>query len=233
MYFLLFLFLAAAAAVFIKGIRIVRPTQRGYIETLGKTARYAEPGFHWIIPMIQSMYLVMVSEQTVFLGPMLVTTEDNVTVGVSAQVTFQVKAEPDSVSAALYHAEDYIEQLLNVSKEAIRDCIGARPLERVISRKERLSKELSGLLQEKAGRWGVSILDADVSDLDLPRELREIIHRAASAEFLRKAADGASLAVQIKATGEKAAEIIRAEGMMQAKILAAEGEAEAQRILKG
>ena len=32
------------------GIRIVRPTHRGLVERLGKYNRYADPGFHLIIP---------------------------------------------------------------------------------------------------------------------------------------------------------------------------------------
>ena len=35
------------------GIRIVRPTHRMAIETLGKYSRTAEQGFNWIFPVIQ------------------------------------------------------------------------------------------------------------------------------------------------------------------------------------
>ena len=34
--------------LFISGIRIVRPTERGLIERLGKYKKFANPGFHWI-----------------------------------------------------------------------------------------------------------------------------------------------------------------------------------------
>ena len=38
--------------VFLLGIRIVRPTHRGLVERLGRYHRFAEPGFHWVIPII-------------------------------------------------------------------------------------------------------------------------------------------------------------------------------------
>ncbi len=38
------------------GIKIVRPTQRGLIERLGKYSSFAGPGFHWIIPF-KEMYV--------------------------------------------------------------------------------------------------------------------------------------------------------------------------------
>ena len=42
-------------AVFFAGIRIVRPTSRGLIETLGKYSKFAEPGFHWILIGVQKI----------------------------------------------------------------------------------------------------------------------------------------------------------------------------------
>jgi len=50
--------------LFFAGIRIVRPTQRGLIEMLGKYHNFANPGFHWIIPIIDKLYPVNVTEQT-------------------------------------------------------------------------------------------------------------------------------------------------------------------------
>ena len=49
--------------IFFAGVRIVRPTNRGLVETLGKYTKYAEPGFHWIIPGIQNLYMVNITEQ--------------------------------------------------------------------------------------------------------------------------------------------------------------------------
>ena len=43
---------------FLIGIRIVRPTHRGLIETLGKYTGFAQPGFHWVFVFIQRLYLV-------------------------------------------------------------------------------------------------------------------------------------------------------------------------------
>ena len=54
-----------AILIFIAGIRIVRPTQRGLIERLGKYRQYALPGFHWVIPIIDRMILVNITKQMV------------------------------------------------------------------------------------------------------------------------------------------------------------------------
>ena len=49
--------------IFFLGVRIVRPTHRGLIERLGKYHRFAQPGFNWMIPFIDKMYQVNVTEQ--------------------------------------------------------------------------------------------------------------------------------------------------------------------------
>jgi regulator of protease activity HflC (stomatin/prohibitin superfamily) len=43
---------AIVLLIFFAGIKIVRPTHRGLIERLGKYRKFAKPGFHWIIPVI-------------------------------------------------------------------------------------------------------------------------------------------------------------------------------------
>lgn len=46
----------------IAGIKIVRPTHRGLVERLGKYNRYADPGFHLIIPFVERMFQVDIRE---------------------------------------------------------------------------------------------------------------------------------------------------------------------------
>lgn len=48
--------------IFLSGIRIIRPTHRGLIERLGKYHRFGKPGFHWIIPVIDRLYRVNITE---------------------------------------------------------------------------------------------------------------------------------------------------------------------------
>ena len=83
--------------IFLAGIRIVRPTSRGLIETLGKYTKYAQPGFHWIIPAIQKIYLVNITEQMFSAEPQIIITNDNLNATVDAQVYFRVKSDEENV----------------------------------------------------------------------------------------------------------------------------------------
>ena len=74
---ILLIIAGAILLVFFLGIKIVRPTHRGLIERLGKYIKFAKPGFHWIIPFIDKMYVVNTTEQMVDAQPQEIITNDN------------------------------------------------------------------------------------------------------------------------------------------------------------
>ena len=87
----LYLIIAVVVLLFFSGIRIIRPTNRGLIERLGKYHLFANPGFHWIIPIIDKLYQVNVTEQMVDAQPQEIITNDNLNASVDAQVYFRVE----------------------------------------------------------------------------------------------------------------------------------------------
>src|ERR1035437_6103345 len=83
--------------ILLMGIRIVRPTERGLIERLGKYHKFANPGFHWIIPIIDRLFMINITEQMVNADPQEIITNDNLNASVDAQVYFKVKSDEESV----------------------------------------------------------------------------------------------------------------------------------------
>lgn len=83
--------------VFLAGIRIVRPTHRGLVERLGKYRRFANRGFNWIIPVIDRLVQVNITEQMVNAQPQEIITNDNLNARVDAQVYFRVQEDEESV----------------------------------------------------------------------------------------------------------------------------------------
>lgn len=81
---LLGLIITAIIVIFFMGIRIVRPTHRGLIERLGKYNRFANMGFNWIIPLIEAIYQVNITEQMVDAEPQEIITNDNLNAKVDA-----------------------------------------------------------------------------------------------------------------------------------------------------
>ncbi len=67
----------AVVAFLFSGVRIVRPVERGLVERLGKYRRLAVPGFNWVIPAVDTMYRVNVTEMMVDAQPQEIITNDN------------------------------------------------------------------------------------------------------------------------------------------------------------
>ncbi|MEK6899607.1 MAG: SPFH domain-containing protein, partial [Nanoarchaeota archaeon] len=86
--------------IFFTGVRIVRPTQRAVIERLGKYKKFCKPGFHWIIPFIDRLFKVNITEQMVDAESQEIITNDNLNAKVDAQVYFRVKPDETNVAAA-------------------------------------------------------------------------------------------------------------------------------------
>ena len=138
---------------FMSGIRIVRPTHRGLIETLGKYTHFAEPGFHWIVPAIQKLYLVNVTEQMFNAEPQVIITNDNLNATVDAQIYFRVKPDEESVKNSIYNVNNYQYQIVNLARTTLRNIIGTLTLKSANVRGVRSTKNCTILscLKRPAG----------------------------------------------------------------------------------
>src|SRR3989344_5687002 len=114
--------------VFFAGIRIVRPTQRGIRERLGKYQKFCQPGFNWIIPFIDRLYKINVTEQMVDAESQEIITNDNLNARVDAQVYFRVKADEASLKASQYNVFNFQNQIVNLSRTTLRNIIGTLTL---------------------------------------------------------------------------------------------------------
>ncbi len=228
----LFVVLAVAAIVlFLAGIRIVRPTHRGLVERLGKYRRYAEPGFHWIIPVIDRIFQVNVTEQMVDAQPQEIITNDNLNARVDAQVYFKVKSDERNVKNSQYNVHDYRWQIVNLARTTLRNIIGTLTLKSANSERGKINDELHNTLSTETEHWGIDIVRTELKEIDPPKDVQETMNKVVKAENEKIAAVDFATATETAADGQKRAEIKKAEGIRQARILQAEGEAEAIRLV--
>ena len=213
------------------GIRIVRPTHRGLIERLGKYHRFANPGFHWIVPMIDRMYQVNITEQMVDAEPQEIITNDNLNASVDAQVYFKVKSDEDNVKNSQYNVNNVNYQIVNLARTTLRNIIGTMTLKSANSERGRINDELHKILKLETTNWGIEIVRTELKQIDPPADVQETMNKIVKAENEKIAAIDFATAAETTADGMKRAEIKKAEGIRQARILAAEGEAEAIRLV--
>jgi regulator of protease activity HflC (stomatin/prohibitin superfamily) len=135
--------------IFFSGIRIVRPTHRGIIERLGKYRKFTDPGFQWIIPIIDRMIQVNITEQMVDAQPQEIITNDNLNASVDAQVYFKVKADEDSVKNSQYNVNKYEWQIVNLARTTLRNIIGTLTLKSANSERDKINGELLSTLAKE------------------------------------------------------------------------------------
>jgi regulator of protease activity HflC (stomatin/prohibitin superfamily) len=216
---------------FLIGIRIVRPTHRALIERFGRYARFANPGFNWIFPIIERMIQVNVTEQMVDAQPQEIITNDNLNASVDAQVYFKVRNDEESVKASQYNVFDYRWQIVNLARTTLRNIIGTLTLKSANSERDRINRELLLTLSNETKNWGMEIVRTELKEIDPPKDVQETMNKVVKAENEKIASLDFADAREREADGIKRAEIKKAEGIKQARILQAEGEAEAIRLV--
>jgi regulator of protease activity HflC (stomatin/prohibitin superfamily) len=228
---MLFIPIVLLIIIFFAGIRIIRPTHRGLVERLGKYNRFANPGFNWIIPVIDRMITINVTEQMVDAQPQEIITFDNLNARVDAQVYFKVMSDEDSVKSSQYNVNDYSWQIVNLARTTLRNIIGTLTLKSANSERDKINGELLTTLSQETSNWGMEIVRTELKEIDPPQDVQSTMNKVVKAENEKIAALDYANAVEREADGLKRSEIKKAEGVKRGKILKAEGEAEAIRLV--
>jgi len=228
---IIYFILGAVILLFFAGIKIVRPTHRGLIERLGKYSKFANPGFHWIIPFIDKMYIVNVTEQMVDAQPQEIITNDNLNASVDAQIYFRVIEGEENVKSSLYNVNNYRLQIVNLARTTLRNIIGTLTLRSANSERGKINAELHKTLKNETSSWGIVIVRTELKQIDPPSDVQETMNKVVKAENEKIAAIDYATAAETVADGVKRAKIKEAEGYKRTKVLHAEGEAEAIKLV--
>jgi regulator of protease activity HflC (stomatin/prohibitin superfamily) len=216
--FLIVLF-AVAFVVFVmaaKGLRIVRPWEKGLIERLGKYQRTVDSGLTLIVPFMERIIKVDMREQVVDVPPQQVITKDNVAVEVDAVVYYEV-TDPIKVT---YNVENYYIAATKLAQTNLRNLIGDMALDESLTSREVINTRLRQILDDATDKWGTKVTRVELQRIEPPMDVTEAMHRQMKAERDRRA-------MILEAEGRKRSAILEAEGVRQAAILEAEGQAEA------
>jgi regulator of protease activity HflC (stomatin/prohibitin superfamily) len=223
--------LCVLAMYFAFGIRLVRPTSRGLVERFGRYKRLAQPGFNWIIPGVDRLILVNITEVMVNAEPQEIITSDKLNARGDAQVYFKVRSDEESVKNSQYSVNDYQYQMVNLARTTLRNIIGTLTLKSANSERGKINTDLQKTMREETEHWGIEIVRTELKEIDPPGDVQETMNKVVKAENEKVAAVDFATATETMADGARRAEIKKAEGVKQAKILEAEGEAQAIQLV--
>jgi len=220
------------------GFRVIRPVEQGLVERFGRFNRTASSGLTWIIPFIDKMYRVNVTEINLDVRKQQVITKDNLNLDIDAVVYFRVR-DP---KGAIYDVNNYMSAIPSLAQTTLRSIIGEMPFTEVNAQRQTINSKIEKELDEQTKTWGIDILRVELQDVQPSRSVQEAMDEVVTAERNREAKVTASTAEKeasrelaeaevIKAEADKRAAIERADGAAQAEILRAKAEAEAIRLV--
>lgn len=205
--------LAVAAAIYIlvNIFRIVPQYERLVIFRLGKLVHKEGghgPGLVIVLPLIDSVRKVSIRTVALDVPPQDIITRDNVTLNVNAVVYYRVMV-PEK---AIVEVEDYLYATSQLAQTTLRSVCGQADLDTILGEREAINDKLQLLLDEQTEPWGVKVINVEIKNVDLPKEMQRAMGRQAEAERERRskiiAAEGE---LQASETLAKAASKLAAE----------------------
>ncbi|MAG47398.1 hypothetical protein CL617_02235 [archaeon] len=169
--------------IFISGIRIVNQYERAVLFTLGKYKGTLQPGFRWIIPVIQRIDKVDIRVITVDIPSQEVMTQDNVPIKVNGVVFFKVL----QADKAILEVEEYKFAVSQLSQSALRDMTGKVELDSVLSKREEIGKKIKEIVDKETDPWGIKVTDVKIKDIELPDNMKRAMANQAESERTRRA----------------------------------------------
>jgi len=191
--------------ILISAIKILREYERGVIFRFGRLRGTKGPGIFLIIPFVDKMIKVDLRTVTMDVPPQDVITKDNVPVKVNAVIYFRVMDPAKSV----VKIERYMVATSQIAQTTLRSILGQAELDDLLSRRDKINKDLQKIIDEQTDPWGIKVSVVEVKDVELPQSIQRAFARQAEAER------------------ERRAKIINAEGEFQAS----ERLSEAARVL--
>lgn len=167
----------------LSGIRIVFEYKRALKFRFGKYVKTLQPGFRWIIPIIETIQVVDIRVITINIISQEVMTEDNVPCSIDGVVFFKIH-NPEK---AVLEVEQYKFAITQLAQAALRDVCGKVELDTILSNREEMGKNIKRIVEVETKEWGIEIIDVKIKDIQLPENMRRMMANQAEAERSRRA----------------------------------------------
>ncbi len=193
--------------IFTRLFIIVEMREEVIQERLGKYKKTLKPGFHFMIPFVDSAaYHQEMREQVIDVPSQTCITKDNIEVAVDGLVYLKVM---DSYKAS-YGISNYKAAAVNLAQTTMRSEIGKLTLDDTFSEREKMNENIVREIDKAADPWGIKVLRYEIRNIRPSNEIVDTMEK------------------QMEAEREKRAEITNSEGYRQARINESQGEQRSQ-----
>jgi len=222
------------AMILISRIARVVPQQQAWIvERLGKYAGTLEPGFHILVPFMDTVrYKHSLKEIAVDVPEQVCITKDNVQVAVDGILYFKV-LDPNKAS---YGISDYTFAISQLAQTNLRSEIGKIDLDKTFEERTNINTAVVSEVDKASEAWGVKVLRYEIKNITPPKDVLAAMEKQMRAEREKRAlilqSEGQRDAAINSAEGDKQQVIKASEAKKQQNINEAEGQAEAIRSVE-
>ena len=146
--------IVVAILIVFKGVVIVNQGYEYTIERLGRFTKTLRPGFHIIIPFIDSIGArVNMMERVLDVPSQEVITRDNAVVKVDGVVFYQVL----DAAKASYEVNQLEVATLNLTMTNIRTVLGSMDLDESLSKRDEINASLLKVVDDASTPWGIKV----------------------------------------------------------------------------
>jgi regulator of protease activity HflC (stomatin/prohibitin superfamily) len=168
---------------FLSGIRIVYEYKRAVKFRFGKFVTLLNPGFRWIIPLVDKIQLVDIRVITINIQKQEVMTQDNVPCHINGVLFFRI----EDATKAVLEVEDFVFAISQMAQATLRDVCGKVELDTILSKREEIGRNIKNIVEQETEIWGISIQDVKIKDIELPENMKRSMANQAEAERSRRA----------------------------------------------
>ena len=172
-------------------VKQINEYERGIKFTRGKFSAIMNPGWNFVLPIIQSFKKVDIRTKAVDVPEQDAITKDNVSVRINAVIYYKIF----DASKAILAVQDYNYAVSQLAQTTMRNIVGSVSLDELLTEREKLSTEICNIVDEETDPWGIKVENVELKDIALPEEMKRVIAKVAEAEREKQA-------VITKANGE-------------------------------
>lgn len=165
--------------------------ERGVLFTRGKFKKVLNPGWSFVIPIIQSYKKVDIRTKADDVPAQDAITKDNVTVKINAVIYYKIF----DASKAILEVQNYYYATGQLAQTTMRNAVGSVTLDELLGEREKISSEICKIIDKLTDPWGIKVENVELKDISLPEEMQRVIAKVAEAEREK-------MAVITKAAGE-------------------------------
>lgn len=167
----------------LSGIRIIYEYKRALKFRFGKYITLLNPGFRWIIPLVDRVQIVDIRIITTNIDKQEVMTKDNVPCHINGVLFFKII----DATKAILEVEDFDFAISQMAQASLRDVCGKVELDTILSKREEIGQNIKIIVEQETAIWGITIQDVKIKDIELPQNMKRTMASQAEAERSRRA----------------------------------------------